>query len=70
MFTSYELTRAVVTDRQQQALGQARHHRLARVSRRAHRRSESPSATPAAFKLYRFPDRTPKPDEHERRAAS
>ena len=37
MFNSYEINRALVAERQNQLLGEARQHRLVRHARKAHR---------------------------------
>jgi hypothetical protein len=69
MFTSYEITKAVVSHRQQEAFGHAHRHRLARLARRAQRKASVVAEHPSA-RLYLLPARTPAPGAHEERVAS
>jgi hypothetical protein len=69
MFTSYEITRAVLDDRHQQAQGDARRHRLTRTGRRARRNREKTPETGSSFRLYQFPEPIERGGGEERAAS-
>jgi hypothetical protein len=67
MITSYELSRTMVTDRQQRLLEHAHQHRLAVLGRRAQRAEAKIAADQAVSSVHYLPVRT---DDGETRAAS
>jgi hypothetical protein len=70
MSTSYEITKALVLDRQQQLLGEAKRHRLARTARRARARLTVVDAEGPTTRVLHLVPREPRTDAGEERAAS
>jgi hypothetical protein len=71
MFTTFELSSALMFDRQQQRLGEARRHRLTRTARRArHTADVADGSDQPAFRLHMLPARAARPDLGEELAAS
>lgn len=70
MFTSYDFSRTLVTDRQHRLLETARQHRLATFGRRVHRADNEIAADQAVSTVHYLPARVVRTDDGETRAAS
>ena len=70
MFTSYELSRTMVNDRQQRLLENAQQHRLAVLGRRAQRADAETATGQGVSSVHYLPARVVRTDDGETRAAS
>ena len=70
MFTSYEITRTFVVDRQQRLLGEASQHRLARYRRQARRWVPTIDDGRPGSRVLHLPASAPQSGQVEDRVAS